>query len=282
MSSAALAQARVIFGRSEGSLLEIRSWRPGAGYASQRFFLRSESERMLSHVQRISARSDTYIGMAPRVPVPAGERQRGTIANVRECWCVWVDLDYDYGLDFAKALDPEPTLIIASGSPGHAHAVWALRRPLRPEDCKQANSRLALALGGDTGATDSTRVLRACGTRSFKTAPPAPILLIRAVARIYTAHELVGGLPDPRPKRTIRAPSPNVETAERLAPLVRAVQRAKRPANGQPGKRNEILYWAACRAVEDSLDPEPLVGAAIGVGLSEREAAATVRSASTR
>ncbi|MFJ9666580.1 bifunctional DNA primase/polymerase [Streptomyces sp. NPDC101219] len=48
------------------------------------------------------------------------------------------------------------------------------------------------------------------------------------------------------------------------------------------GQRNTRLFWAACRAYEDGIGPAlvaPLVRAALGTGLSEREARATIASA---
>jgi hypothetical protein len=48
------------------------------------------------------------------------------------------------------------------------------------------------------------------------------------------------------------------------------------------GQRNTRLFWAACRAYEDGIGPalvDPLVVAALGTGLSEREARATIASA---
>lgn len=46
------------------------------------------------------------------------------------------------------------------------------------------------------------------------------------------------------------------------------------------GNRDNALFWAACRAAEAGVvDFEPLVAAAVGAGLTEREAARTVLSA---
>lgn len=45
------------------------------------------------------------------------------------------------------------------------------------------------------------------------------------------------------------------------------------------GERNARLYWAACRAHERGVDPQPLVDAAVAVGLVLGAALATVRSA---
>lgn len=46
-----------------------------------------------------------------------------------------------------------------------------------------------------------------------------------------------------------------------------------------PGRRNEGLFWAAHRALDDGLNPWGLVGAALGTGLSESEVGRTIRSA---
>jgi len=48
------------------------------------------------------------------------------------------------------------------------------------------------------------------------------------------------------------------------------------------GQRNTRLFWAACRAYENDIGPaliDPLIEAALGTGLSEREARATIASA---
>jgi hypothetical protein len=51
-------------------------------------------------------------------------------------------------------------------------------------------------------------------------------------------------------------------------------------AQQREGNRNAALFWAACRAVEAGVaDLRPLVAAAASVGLTEREAEATLRSA---
>jgi hypothetical protein len=83
----------------------------------------------------------------------------------------------------------------------------------------------------------------------------------------------------------------------RLLALLRPVAPRPReshdsPANGvglirnvltaEVGTRNRALYWSACRAVADNIVndlEEELVNAALSVGLSEREARATINSA---
>jgi hypothetical protein len=79
-----------------------------------------------------------------------------------------------------------------------------------------------------------------------------------------------------------------------LLPPPRTHHPASQPADGHgqgliqfvlaahEGQRNTRLFWAACRAYEDGIGPalvDPLVGAALSTGLSEREARATIASA---
>jgi hypothetical protein len=50
-------------------------------------------------------------------------------------------------------------------------------------------------------------------------------------------------------------------------------------ASREPGERNPGLFWAACRAAEDNLNPWPLVTAAAKTGMSRAQAERTVASA---
>lgn len=78
---------------------------------------------------------------------------------------------------------------------------------------------------------------------------------------------------------------------EMLNPPVVPLRRGEAPVAGSiaglakfvaalgEGGRNHGLYWAACRAVGDELDPMELLDAAAQCGLSEHEATITIRSA---
>lgn len=84
----------------------------------------------------------------------------------------------------------------------------------------------------------------------------------RAVARL---------LNPPRPAPAFR------RSAGNAAALARWV------ADQQPGNRNEALFWAACRALENGVDDlEPLAAAARSTGLPEVEVRRTVESARRR
>jgi hypothetical protein len=110
---------------------------------------------------------------------------------------------------------------------------------------------------------------------------------------VVGAGSVVGGKPyelldgrDPAPlpewvrrmltRRPADSPRPAAGSAPgRLAGLVRAVETAPE------GKRNAVLYWAACRLAElDAVHgTSALIGAAVSAGLSESEAQRTVGSA---
>lgn len=78
-------------------------------------------------------------------------------------------------------------------------------------------------------------------------------------------------LAPPEPRRTAFSPVHN--NPGNLAGWVAALPE---------GQRNNGLFWAACRALEEGGDAGVLVGAAVTAGLPEGEALRTVRSATGR
>lgn len=50
-------------------------------------------------------------------------------------------------------------------------------------------------------------------------------------------------------------------------------------ASRKPGDRHKGLFWAACRAAEDGLDPAPLAAAAEKAGLDPGQAERTTAAA---
>ncbi|MFE2440791.1 bifunctional DNA primase/polymerase [Streptomyces sp. NPDC059426] len=95
---------------------------------------------------------------------------------------------------------------------------------------------------------------------------PAPAALLRLLTP-----------PRPAPHRSYRpgppSPGPHPAALEGLVRFVRA---------SREGRRNDRLFWAACRAYETGAGPElapALIEAALDTGLAPREARATVASA---
>jgi hypothetical protein len=94
---------------------------------------------------------------------------------------------------------------------------------------------------------------------------------------VFSLVEVVGGLSDDRdyslgPRRVLRLP----KSPRQIDGLIRAVR------NADEGNRNNILFWAACRAAEArilELAAMPLREAAVAAGLNEVYVDATLRSA---
>ena len=224
----------------------------------------------------LAAQHNVFVGAAPRV------REDGTAAAVERVWVLWADCDGREALERLRDFRPLPSIVIRSGSDDCAHAYWPLCEPLPPAWAQRANRRLAIALGADMAATDPARILRAAGTLNQKAHPPKPVACTRLELDVFTFDQVVGRLGDDRGY----TPPANVEirggdATKSLAGLVRVVRDAPL------GKRNQLLFWAACRARDHAdsgeldLDDarEALRDAAIAVGLSESEIDATLRSA---
>ena len=129
-------------------------------------------------------------------------------------------------------------------------------------------------LVGPGSATSRGRYRLAPGSPAWRPAPaPSALLgLLRPPARTTQDRTPPDRTP---PDRSTPRPSAG-GTAGRDAALVRFVRES------QEGRRNDRLFWAACRAYEtgagDELAPA-LIEAALHTGLTRREAEATVASA---
>jgi len=167
----------------------------------RRAFVRAgELSDAASVIGRLGAEHDVFVGVLPRWR--RGGRRADIVGDGRT---VWVDLDVADGLRVLEPVDPEPSLVVASGAPGHVHAYWRLARALPPKVVERANGRLAYALGGDLSSRDAGRILRPPGTRNV--ARDAPVRLLAGHGRAVLPGDLVGGLDDPpswRPPRRRR------------------------------------------------------------------------------
>lgn len=170
-----------------GSLFDVR-YRTSEGQLAR--FFTGMHDPDTARIVRVGQRTDVYVGCAPR------RRRSGRREDLAATALVWVDCDMP---DAARALAgflPAPSMIVASGSAGHAHGYWALTRPLAIELVERLNRALAAVLAADGGAvTASTAILRVPGTLSFKEQPPRPVRLTRCAGRRYTLAELTAALP---------------------------------------------------------------------------------------
>lgn len=156
-------------------------------------------------IRRLAERTDVYVGVCLRT------RRGGGRDAIDRSHLAFVEIDTPDALDRLRAFRYPPSMIVSSGSAGHAHAYFTLSAPVTVPELERANRRLAHALGGDLASVDAARILRPPSSWNHKHSPPAPVELIELdPARRYDLDQLVDGLDDP-PSR----PAVGVTTARR-------------------------------------------------------------------
>ncbi len=220
-------------GAPEGALLDVRYRTNGGGVA--RVFIDARAPDAASIVTRIGSERDVWVGCAMRV------RRGGTRNDLAPTALLWVDCDTRRSVEALKTFKPRPTMIVASGSEGHAHAYWALTNPLGIEQLEHANRRLADALGADQRCTDAARILRPPDTLNFKHTPPGGVELIEYTGARYRAEVLLAGVP--RSRRTRSADRPRrLSEARRSDPLqqIKPVHYIRLLIGQTPGRDGKI------------------------------------------
>lgn len=223
--------------------------------------------------------------------------ERATLEDVAAINCLFAEYDAkdfdskDAARAYMLARPLAPSVIVDSG--GGYHAYWLLAEPFALDDKTQrerartAQANWVAFVGGDPGAKDLARVLRVPGTlnQKEKYAPNFPaVRLIKADwTRLYTLDEL-------------EKVAANVATARKEAPkfsanghgaYLDAAIRGERNALARAleGERNTQLNksaFALGTLIHAGLDraqiESDLLQIAASLGLSEREAARTIKS----
>ncbi len=183
---------------SPGELLELRYRLDDGVRMGQLFEPSHRLQGLATRALALGRRTDVYVGCAPR------SRRYGGRDAVERGFVLWADCDGDAAAQALAEFEPQPSIVIASGSGNNRHAYWPLTEPLAREGLERANRRLAHALGADPVAADAARILRPPGTQSHKRLPARPVEAIRLDShRRLVAADVVGGLADPpRPPRS--------------------------------------------------------------------------------
>ena len=105
-------------------------------------------------IRRLAARTDVYVGVCLRT------RRAGGRDAIDRSHLAFVEIDTPDALDRLRAFQHPPSMIVSSGSAGHAHAYFTLSAPVTVPELERANRRLAHALGGDLASVDAARILR--------------------------------------------------------------------------------------------------------------------------
>jgi hypothetical protein len=187
-----------------GQCFDVR-WKTLTGAMHRRFVSASHIGETARVVTRMAPWTDVYVGVALREGRAGGGKHA-----IRGSRLLYVDCDDSGAKERLTALVPPPTMVVASGTPGHSQMYWLLDRPAVAGYVESANRRLALALGGDSACVDVARILRPPTTFNYKADWRRPVMLIayRPEAR-YTLDEVIAGLPEPQsPKRATNGVPP--------------------------------------------------------------------------
>jgi hypothetical protein len=178
----------IVGDRRGDELLEIR-YATGDGGMRRRFISVRRLDVAARAIRSLSVRTDVYCGVLLRSH-RAGGRDAVTASHL-----VFVEIDAVDALDRLQRFAKPPTMIVSSGTVGHAHAYWTLRTRVEAKELERVNRALASHIGGDLASVDAARILRPAGTLSHKHRPPAAVeLLLLDVAASYELAELLDGL----------------------------------------------------------------------------------------
>ena len=142
---------RALAGADDG-LLEIRSRRPDG--MSQRFVAAAAVTAAAGQIRRLGARTDVYVGVLLR------DRRAGGRDAISGGRVVFVEVDAAGGRDLLDRAPAPPSIVVASGTPGHLHAYWLLSERVSAERIQEANRKLCHRVGGDMMCVDYARILR--------------------------------------------------------------------------------------------------------------------------
>ena len=199
--SAQLAYLTVLAGTAEPrQFLDVR-WRQPGGPMRRRFLPAKHLKDAARLLTDLASRNDVYVGVAARDGQSHGGR-----AAISALQMAYIESDHPSTAERLAAFTCPPTMVVASGSPGHHQVYWLLDRRCPVGAVESANRRLALALAADPASSDGARILRPPGTLNHKHNPPRPVtlLVLREHAR-FTLAQLTDQLPeDPEPRVSAR------------------------------------------------------------------------------
>ncbi len=180
---------------SERRWLDVR-WRAPGQTMRRRFIAVERVRQAESLIASRSRHGDVYIGVAPRTRNDHGGR-----ASLAAGHLAWVESDSPRTEELLASFPHPPSMLIASGTPGHVQAYWALDRRCDAPELERLNRRLAYALAGDGGCCDAARVLRPPGTLNYKHDPPKPVRMLDFAAGVPVSFKQLSlALPaDPDP-----------------------------------------------------------------------------------
>ena len=176
-----------------------------AGVMRRRFVSVLRLHQITNQITGLARGADVYVGAALR------DRASGKKAAVSGSHLLYIECDDPTARECLADFAHSPSMIVASGSPGHLHLYWRLRERASAAEVESANRRLALRLHGEPGCADIVRMLRPPQSLNHKHTPPVPVRLLTHNANTrYALADLTATLPhDPHPNRGFIARSAN-------------------------------------------------------------------------
>jgi hypothetical protein len=217
-------------------------WAVVTGGMRRRFISAQEVHQAAQLVARLAWQTDVYVGVALR-----NRRNYGGKSAITGSRLLYIECDHPDSQARLESFPFAPSMMVASGSPGHLHVYWLLHQLATGPQVENANRRLALALEGDPVSVDVARILRPPETMNHKDNPPLPVRLLHLDPNArYTLSDLIAGLPaDPQPvlQRTNRASSRRRgrTTLDRALLAIPAAEYVRILTSREPNRAGKIL-----------------------------------------
>jgi hypothetical protein len=176
-----------------------------AGMMRRRFVSVLRVHQIASRITDLAPSTDVFVGAALR------DHASGEKTMITGSYLLYIECDDPVARERLMDFVHSPSMVIASGSPGHLHIYWQLRERASTAEVESANRRLALSLRGEPGCADIARMLRPPQSLNHKHTPPAPVrLLEHDPSARYALTDVLATLPhDPKPNRVLTARSAN-------------------------------------------------------------------------
>jgi hypothetical protein len=290
------------FSQANGTAyLEVRGKREGEELEFRRFYRTPVA--LVRGMRSWPPDQNFWIGVAPRK-----DNQSGRKENCKALTAAFADVDVgtaghrgiakyqtkEAALSAIEAFPLRPSILNDSGGGYQSH--WLLKEPVELTDgnlarMERINRGLALALGGDVGATDASRILRLPGTFNLKLAGnPRPVKTVWCEPeRLYdladfTEYEAQGKAQAQAPGETGKSGNGDYEAYAHKALADELAKLARTPAH-DPGRNNQLnkaafsLGQLVGAGILDRGSVEAaLSGTAAAIGLGAAEIQTTIKS----
>ena len=169
---------------------------PPAGVMRRRYVSVMRLQQIAERITELAGAADVYVGAALR------DRARKGKSAISGSQLLYIECDDPAARERLEGFACSPSMVIASGSPGHLHLYWRLRERASTAEVESTNRRLALGLNGEPACADIVRMLRPPRTLNHKHTPPAPVrLLAHDASARYALADVLSRLPqDPQPR----------------------------------------------------------------------------------